>query len=92
MQETTGDQDNHTKYCLISANPSGKNDTLESLRAYLSDLEQCVEWLKQRRVDWHIPYRIERLDIAAFINHLAERTQNQSIKRGPGASADGDDV
>jgi site-specific recombinase XerD len=77
---------------LFQQTLQGKNDTPESLRAYLSDLEQCVEWLKQRRVDWHIPYRIERLDIAAFINHLAERTQNQSIKRGPGASADGDDV
>jgi site-specific recombinase XerD len=51
----------------------GKNFSKESIRAYISDLQQFVEWLKQRRVDWDIPYRMQRIDIVAFINHLAEQ-------------------
>ena len=56
---------------LFQQTLQGKNYSAESLRAYLSDLEQFVEWLKTRRVDWDIPYRIQRIDIVAFINHLA---------------------
>jgi site-specific recombinase XerD len=41
--------------------------------AYLSDLEQFISWLKTRRVDWDIPYRIQRIDIVEFINYLAGR-------------------
>ena len=51
----------------------GKNFSKESIRAYISDLQQFVEWLKQLRVDWDIPYRMQRVDIVAFINHLAEQ-------------------
>jgi integrase/recombinase XerC len=51
----------------------GKNFSKESIRAYISDLQQFVEWLEQRRVDWDIPYRMQRIDIVAFINHLAEQ-------------------
>src|SRR5256714_3256382 len=39
----------------------------------MGDLGQFVEWLKTRRVDWDIPYRIQRIDIVEFINHLASR-------------------
>jgi site-specific recombinase XerD len=51
----------------------GKNYSAESIKAYLSDLEQFVEWLKTRRVDWDIPYRMQRIDIVAFINHLGAK-------------------
>jgi site-specific recombinase XerD len=50
-----------------------KNFSKESIRAYRSDLQQFLEWLKSRRVDWNIPRRIERIDIVKFINHLAEQ-------------------
>jgi site-specific recombinase XerD len=49
----------------------GKNYSVQSIKAYLSDLEQFIEWLRTRRVDWDIPYRIARIDIVEFINHLA---------------------
>ena len=52
---------------------TGKNYALPSIKAYLSDLQQFLEWLKTRRVDWDFPYRIERLDIVGFINFLATR-------------------
>src|SRR6266446_5254644 len=45
----------------------------QSIKAYMGDLEQFVEWLKTRRVDWDIPYRIQRIDIVEFINFLASR-------------------
>jgi site-specific recombinase XerD len=49
----------------------GKNYALPSITAYLSDLNQFIEWLKTKRVDWDYPYRIQRIDIVEFINHLA---------------------
>jgi site-specific recombinase XerD len=52
---------------------TGKNYASPSIKAYLSDLQQFIEWLKTRRVDWDIPYRIERLDIVGFINYLATK-------------------
>jgi integrase/recombinase XerC len=36
-------------------------------------VEQFVKWLKTRRVDWDIPYRIQRIDIVEFINHLGTK-------------------
>src|SRR5438067_1517399 len=36
----------------------GKNFSKESIRAYRSDLQQFLGWLKTRRVDWDIPHRI----------------------------------
>ena len=36
----------------------------------MGDLGQFVEWLKTRRVDWDVPYRIARIDIVELINHL----------------------
>jgi site-specific recombinase XerD len=49
----------------------GKNYAPQSIKAYLADLQQFLAWLQTRRVDWDIPYRIERLDIVGFINALA---------------------
>jgi site-specific recombinase XerD len=49
----------------------GKNFSPQTIRAYMGDLEQFMEWLKTRRVDWDIPYRIERINIVEFINFLA---------------------
>ena len=51
----------------------GKNYSSQSIKAYLSDLQQFIAWLKTRRVDWDIPYRIQRIDIVGLINHLAEK-------------------
>src|SRR5207244_711074 len=60
----------------------GKNYSPQSIRAYLGDIGQFVEWLKTRRVDWDIPYRIQRIDIVEFINHLArEKASGQTRKR-----------
>jgi site-specific recombinase XerD len=56
---------------LFEETLKGKNYSAESIKAYLSDLEQFITWLKTRRVDWDIPYRIQRIDIVGFINHLA---------------------
>src|SRR5437899_4377452 len=51
----------------------GNNYSPQSIKAYLGDIGQFVEWLKTRRVDFDIPYRIARIDIVEFINHLASR-------------------
>jgi site-specific recombinase XerD len=47
----------------------GKNYSLKSIEAYLSDLAQFLEWLKTRRVDYDILYRIQWIDIVEFISH-----------------------
>src|SRR5919108_3602291 len=60
----------------------GKNYSPQSIRAYLGDLQQFMEWLKKRRVDWDIPYRIQRIDIVEFINFLAaQKTSAETRKR-----------
>jgi integrase/recombinase XerC len=56
---------------LYAQTLAGKNFAPLSIKAYLSDLHQFIEWLKTRRVDWDYPYRIERIDIVGFINYLA---------------------
>jgi len=58
---------------LFEETLKGKNFSKESIRAYRSDLQQFLEWLKSWRVDWDIPHRIERIDIVKFINHLADQ-------------------
>ena len=58
---------------LFKQSLEGNNYSRESIKAYLSDLAQFVEWLKSRRVDWDIPCRIARIDIVEFINHLATK-------------------
>jgi integrase/recombinase XerC len=60
----------------------GKNFSLLSIKAYLGDLQQLLEWLKKRRVDWDIPYRIQRIDIVEFINFLeAHKATAETRKR-----------
>ena len=60
----------------------GKNYSAESIRAYMGDLEQFIEWLKARRTDWDIPFRIQRIDIVQFINTLAaNKATAQTRKR-----------
>ena len=51
----------------------GNNYSVQSIKAYLGDLAQFIQWLQTRRVDFDIPHRIERIDIVQFINYLAER-------------------
>ena len=55
---------------LFKQTLEGNNYSPQSIKAYMGDLGQFVEWLKTRRVDWDIPYRIARIDIVEFINHL----------------------
>jgi site-specific recombinase XerD len=59
----------------------GKNYSAQSIKAYLSDLTQFIEWLKTRRVDWDIPYRIQRIDIVEFINSLAREKASAVTRR-----------
>lgn len=49
----------------------GNNFSLNSLRAYLNDIDQFIEWVKKNRVDWDSPVRLSRVDIVEFLNHLA---------------------
>ena len=49
----------------------GNNASALTIKAYMGDLNQFVTWLQTRRVDWDIPYRIERIDIVGFVNKLA---------------------
>jgi site-specific recombinase XerD len=56
---------------LFQETLTGKNYSPQSIKAYLSDLQQFLAWLQTRRVDWDLPYRIERIDIVQFINYLA---------------------
>ena len=59
----------------------GKNYSPQSIRAYLGDLQQFMEWLKKRRVDWDIPYRIQRIDIVEFINFLASQKASAETRK-----------
>jgi site-specific recombinase XerD len=56
---------------LYKQSLEGNNYSRESIKAYIGDLAQFIQWLQTRRVDWDIPHRIERMDIVQFINHLA---------------------
>src|SRR5439155_6875454 len=58
---------------LFKQTLEGNNYSPQSIKAYLGDLAQFIEWLKTRRVDWDIPYRIARIDIVEFINFLGSR-------------------
>jgi site-specific recombinase XerD len=74
---------------LFQQTLQGKNYSPESLRAYLGDLAQFMAWLKTRRVDWDIPYRIERIDIVVFINHLAGKKASAVTRKRKLASIRG---
>jgi hypothetical protein len=43
---------------LFKQTLEGNNYSPQSIKAYMGDLGQFVEWLKTRRVDWDIPYRM----------------------------------
>jgi site-specific recombinase XerD len=59
-----------------------ENFSPQTIKAYLGDLEQFIGWLKTRRVDWDVPYRIERINIVEFINFLAtQKASAQTRKR-----------
>src|SRR5918998_4538781 len=60
----------------------GKKYSPQSIRAYLGDLQQFMEWLKKRRVDWDFPYRIQRIDIVEFINFLASQKASAETRKG----------
>jgi site-specific recombinase XerD len=60
---------------------AGNNYSPESIKAYLSDLAQFVGWLQTRRVDFDIPYRIARIDIVEFINHLATKKASSVTRK-----------
>ena len=47
----------------------GNNYSLQSIKAYLGDLAQFIQWLQTRRVDWDIPHRIERMDIVKLAQY-----------------------
>ena len=59
----------------------GNNTAVLSIKAYMGDLRQFVAWLQTRRVDWDIPYRIERIDIVGFINKLAAEKTTAVTRR-----------
>lgn len=59
----------------------GKNYSPQSIKAYLSDLHQFMEWLKMRRVDWDIPFRLHRIDIVEFINYLAGHKSSAETRK-----------
>src|SRR3954468_17388347 len=59
----------------------GKNFSPQTIRAYMGDLEQFVKWLQTRRVDWDIPYRIERINIVEFINYLATQKASAETRK-----------
>ena len=59
----------------------GNNTAALSIKAYMGDLRQFIAWLQTRRVDWDIPYRIERVDIVGFINKLASEKLTAVTRR-----------
>jgi site-specific recombinase XerD len=67
----------------------GKNFSSHSLKAYMGDIEQFMERLKKRRVDWDIPYRIQRIDIVEFINFLAAQKASAVTRKRKLASIRG---
>jgi len=57
---------------LYKQSLEGNNYSPQSMKAYLGDIGQFIEWLKTRRVDFNVPYRIARIDIVEFINYLRQ--------------------
>ena len=58
---------------LFKQTLAGKNYASPRSKLTSQTSHQFFEWLKTRRVDWDIPYRIQRIDIVGFINFLATR-------------------
>jgi site-specific recombinase XerD len=74
---------------LFAETLKGKNYSPESIKAYMGDLTQFFGWLQTRRVDWDIPYRLARIDIVAFINHLASQKATSGTRKRKLASIRG---
>jgi site-specific recombinase XerD len=74
---------------LFEETLKGKNYAPESIKAYMGDLTQFLAWLQTRRVDWDIPYRLARMDIVAFINHLASQKATSGTRKRKLASIRG---
>jgi site-specific recombinase XerD len=68
---------------------TGKNYSPESIKAYMGDLAQFLAWLQTRRVDWDIPYRLQRIDIVEFINYLARQKTTSGTRQRKLASIRG---
>jgi site-specific recombinase XerD len=60
---------------------TGNNYSPQSIKAYMGDLQQFLAWLQTRRVDWDIPYRIQRIDIVEFINFLASQKATSGTRK-----------
>src|SRR4029450_12867086 len=74
---------------LFEETLKGKNYAPESIKAYIGDLTQFLGWLQTRRVDFDIPYRLTRMDIVAFINHLAAQKATSGTRQRTLASIRG---
>lgn len=59
----------------------GKNYSPQSIKAYMGDLKQFIEWLQKRRVDWDVPYRLLRIDIVEFINFLGVQKASAETRK-----------
>lgn len=66
---------------LFKETLTGKNYSPQSIKAYMSDLHQLMEWLQKRRVDWDFPTRLQRIDIVEFINYLAAQKASAETRK-----------
>ncbi len=66
---------------LFKETLAGKNYSVQSIKAYMGDLQQFMTWLQKRRVDFDIPYRIQRIDIVEFINFLAGQKASAETRK-----------
>jgi integrase/recombinase XerD len=74
---------------LFKETLTGKNYSPQSIKAYMGDLQQFMTWLQKRRVDFDIPYRIQRIDIVEFINFLAAQKATAETRKRKLASIRG---
>lgn len=66
---------------LFKETLTGKNYSPQSIKAYMSDLQQFMGWLQKRRVDWDFPTRIHRIDIVEFINYLGVQKASAETRK-----------
>ena len=48
---------------------------------YATWSDPCNKALQTRRVDWDVPYRIERINIVEFINYLAAKKASAQTRK-----------
>ena len=60
---------------------TGQNFSPQTIKAYMGDLHQFVEWLKKRKVDWDVPFRIQRIDVVEFINFLGSQKASAETRK-----------